>query len=239
MDNNYMPILNNERNIKHLSHLPSIALRAEINTAKLIHPNGNENLDEMLKTFDKITVSDISEAIAIDINKNPILKQSGIYGIRCGKNNDYIYIGETIRSFQERLNEHFVAIQNNCHTNKKLSQHINKSLAITIYFFEHHQSIPEYKLKFKTYCLLREYYYQEIFLINKFKLLNTEDSLHKMFTCGLFGIPYCNLYIERLFSSKEINEDMSIQDTCKLVTNKVTNQDLAQGWIKFKSKFYN
>ncbi len=235
MMNNFIPILQTERNIKHLSCLPLLAMQVELNLTSLIHPTGEEDINKMLEGFDQITFSNpYKNAIDLFEFKN----HSGIYGIRCGKKNNYIYIGETIRSFEERIGEHFNQHKNNTHSNKRFSCQLGQSSEITIYFFEHCEANVDIKLKLKTYCLLREYYYQELFLMNGFKLSSREDSLHTFFTCGLFGHVYKDVSPCKLLMSGEFITSMKIEDTCYISDNSISEQDLKFGWELLRDKFY-
>jgi len=234
--NNFIQILNTPRNIKHLANMPIKALEIEINLLKLIHPTGEENLEKMLEGFDQITITKPSDEC---LEKCKFKHEGGVYGIRCGKKNDYIYIGETSRSLEQRISEHFSQYKTKTHTNKNLCKEIEESSEITLYFFEHHRVKESLKLKFKIYCLFREFYYQELFLNNKFKLLSKEDSLHKFFTLTkFFTYPYVENGIGYLLLCREFYPEMTIKDTSKVESFKIKESEITYDWGIFKEQFY-
>ena len=164
------------REIAHITGLSRDAARLEINYYDMIHPQGEIDIQAFLKT---VPCTDWSEWNCKELKKN-----SGVYAITW--DNKSFYVGETVNTFANRLQEHREALFAGKHYNRKLQRAYDKYCGQTgadlgnvkIYLLEYGMCDQSCKGMFKLRNLLREYYYQQMFDNDKkYKLLSKEDTL--------------------------------------------------------------
>jgi len=164
--------------ISHFADLPICAVDMEFKYFSLIHPNGEENVQDILGSTEEIIIDMKNDTPMPNL---PQLKKSGIYGLVFDEKT--IYIGETLKSFQVRINQHIESLKTETHFNKKLLKAYkalpDKKFKLVV--FESSLLSEGSEAPFKLYCLFRERFYYELFYVNNYNVLNSEDSLAEMY----------------------------------------------------------
>lgn len=212
--------INRTREIaEHFVGLPLSAIDMEFRYFSLIHPTGQEDVEQVLKNAIQYTIDLTHEN---PLNQIACKNESGIYGIMLDEKT--IYIGETIKSFESRLNQHIDDLKNNNHHNRKMLREYNKlkDKKFTFVIFESSEVEEDSRAHFKLYSLFRERYYQELFYINGYKILNLKDSLKEIYSdyCFEISTPSMSRYFASFaYGEEKYNSPYIIQDTLKKNSN--------------------